>query len=104
MLAAASFGGLQILDVSDPARPVPVGTLNTPGDLQDVVLSGTYALGAVDPSELWVVDLSDGVTAAGPRVLVADDLGGLRVAEARPPTALTEVGRYVPPCRAWPTA
>ena len=70
---AASRVGLHVVDVSNPSAPAPLGWVDTPG----------YA---------HRLDVSDGWVYVGDRQ-VADDLGGLRIIDARDPTAPRLVGR-----------
>lgn len=50
--------GLQILDLSVPAAPVPLGFFSTPGAARDVVLSGTLAYVADGYHGLQIIDVS----------------------------------------------
>jgi len=52
-------GGLDIIDISDPANPVSAGSVDTPGEAQDVFVAGDYAYIADADSGLQVVDISD---------------------------------------------
>jgi hypothetical protein len=114
-------GGLQVVEVSDPAVPTEVGFYDTPGWANDVAVAGGYANIADAPVQdgsqwanggLRVVDVSnpaapvesgffetprfaEGVAVAGGYAYVADgDGGGLRVVDVSNPAALTEVGFY----------
>jgi len=66
---ANGLAGLKILDVADPANPVVVGELDTPGN--------TVALHVV-----------------GGRAYLADDTGGLQVADVSNPAAPVALGHY----------
>jgi len=54
----AQAGSLQIFDVSNPAVPLKVATLKTPGQAQRVAMKGTRASVADATAGLQVVDLS----------------------------------------------
>jgi hypothetical protein len=51
--------GLRIIDVSNPARPREVGSLDTPGQARGVALSGNVAYIADGEGGLRVVDVSN---------------------------------------------
>jgi hypothetical protein len=105
-------GGLHILDVSDPAAPVPVGLYETParnisvttGPDQYVFLTKYSACDGDSVSGLWVLDVSNPSTPimsgfyempAQPRRVLATDghiyvaagFGGLFILEFTPPAA-----------------
>jgi len=42
-VAAGEFGGLQVIDVTDPANPQLVGSVATPAVAWDVAVAGSYA-------------------------------------------------------------
>jgi hypothetical protein len=53
-------GGLQVIDVSDPANPQRVGGYDTSGEAQGVAVSGHYAYVADGyAGGLQVIDVSD---------------------------------------------
>jgi hypothetical protein len=56
---ADSYGGLQVIDVSDPARPQWVGGYDTSGSAQGVAVSGNYAYVADSYGGLQVIDVSN---------------------------------------------
>ena len=56
---AAQYEGLCVLDVSDPAHPVPVGQVETPGDATDIAVRGDYAYIADFQGGVQVVSVSD---------------------------------------------
>jgi hypothetical protein len=58
-LVTDRYGGLQVIDVSDPTVPVPVGSFDTPDDAWGVDVAGDYAFVAVTGSLLYVIDISD---------------------------------------------
>ena len=87
-------GGLQVVDVSNPARPTEVGFCDTPRSAHDVAVAGSYVYVAGVVAGLRVVDVSDparptevgfygtqglsmGVAATGRYAYLADDHGGL---------------------------
>ncbi len=51
--------GLLVIDITDPADPVAVGSCNTPGNAFDVYVSGKYAYVAAGQAGLQVVDISE---------------------------------------------
>jgi len=57
--AYIAYGGLRILDISDPLAVTQVGLFNTEGHVVDVALMGNYALIAVDDYYVLVLDVSD---------------------------------------------
>ncbi len=56
---ADGYGGLQIADISDPAQPSLIGTLETSGYCYDVAVLGDYAILADGPGGFLVIDISD---------------------------------------------
>jgi len=50
---------LRVLDISDPADPTLLGSLETPGDAMDVAIAGGIAYVADGTAGLLLVDLSD---------------------------------------------
>ncbi|NUQ37108.1 MAG: PQQ-binding-like beta-propeller repeat protein [Caldilineales bacterium] len=115
---AAGKGGLQIVDISDPAHPVVIGNYLTEGYAQDVAVASGYVYLTNTPvwdgsgwsgSGLHIVDISDpanpkqmtvydtpgwefGVAVVGDTVFVADGDGGLRILDVSDKTAPKEVG------------
>ena len=59
LYACCGEGGLVILDVSNPAEPQILGTLDTRGYTEDMVPDGDYAVLADGPLGVQVVDFSD---------------------------------------------
>ena len=55
---AANDGGLQVVNVSNPAAPAETGFCDTPGRASDVAVSGAYAYVAVDGGGLRVMNVS----------------------------------------------
>ena len=55
---AALFGGLRVVDVSDPANPAVVAVHPTPGQASGVAVAGNYAYIANGYGGLRVVDVS----------------------------------------------
>jgi hypothetical protein len=68
--------GLQILNVSEPATPTLVATLDTPGLARAVALSGTHVLVADSLNGLQIIDASQ---PAFPQVVGAVDTPGQAV-------------------------
>ena len=64
--------GLQIIDVSNPASPTLVGSVDTPGEAQDVVITGD-------------------------RAYVADGLGGLQIVNVSAPNHPAIIGSVATP-------
>lgn len=107
----ASYGGLQILDLADPANPVRVGWL--PGYVDQVAVAGQYAYLAMHrtPAAIQVVDVSAptdplvvgkleyaqqygnvlSMAVAGSYLYLADYYNGLRIANISNPSAPVEV-------------
>jgi len=56
---AAGNSGLRILDVTDPARPVEVGFISTPGFAQGITIAEEYAYIADSWADFLIVDISD---------------------------------------------
>ena len=88
------YGGLHIIDVSDPANPVWRGAYDTPGEAKDVSVAGSLAYVADQTSGMQIIDVSNpanptlrggyvtpgfayGVSALGSLVYVADGEDGL---------------------------
>jgi hypothetical protein len=107
-------GGLQIVDVSEPAAPVGVGFWNYWGDSLGVAISGTYAYVAAYSGGLRVVDVSDptnptevgscdtpqeawDVTVSGNYAYVANREAGLAIIDLSDPSNPVEVGAYDTP-------
>jgi hypothetical protein len=119
---ASYHGGMQILDVSDPAAPFPVGGYNPNGDLpypnataDNVVVSGDFAYVVfgfrAGRKGLHVVDVSDprhpvgkgklfngiacvDVAVTGDLAYVAAEDAGVLIANVSNPATPTEEGRY----------
>jgi hypothetical protein len=111
---ADGSAGLSVVDVSEPATPVEVGSCDTPGYTWDVAIAGSYAYVADEGSGLRVVDVSDpaapvevgscetpgfshSVAVVGDYAYVADGNAGLRVVDVSDPAAPMEVGSYDTP-------
>jgi hypothetical protein len=102
---AAGSAGLRILDVADPARPVPLADLDLPGQAQDVRVQAGQALVAAGDAGVFQVDVSSPgrpvVVGANPGVVEAYRVagqsptwfalagGGLYVLAAVPPPIVT---------------
>ena len=52
-------GGLQIIDVSDPAQPQPVASVTTPGAANSVAVYGSYALVADGMAGVQIYNISN---------------------------------------------
>lgn len=68
---AAGQGGLRVLDLSEPARPIEIAAVDTPGSAY-------------------------GLSVAGRRVYVADGTGGLRIIDVVDPDRPRELGALAP--------
>jgi hypothetical protein len=93
--------GLQIADVNDPAHPVIIKSVDTPGYANGVAVSGNTAFVADQKGGLQLVDISDPrnahivkavstsnawkVAVSGNIAFVADDTGGLKIIAANDP-------------------
>ncbi|GBE30190.1 LVIVD repeat protein [bacterium BMS3Bbin04] len=108
---ATGATGLRIVDVSDPAAPVEIGSISydDPHEVYDVAISGDYAYLAVGNHGLRAIDVSDpadpievgsyptpsaalGVCVQGDFVYVAVRWDGLFVIDKSDPANLFEVG------------
>lgn len=56
---AANKAGMWIIDISNPANPRRVGTIDTPGQAYGIDVSGSYAYVAAGSAGLHVVDISE---------------------------------------------
>ena len=65
--------GLQVIDVTDPALPVQVGSVDTPGIAQGVDVAGTLVYVADGEAGLQVIDVTD---PADPMILFFADTPG----------------------------
>ncbi|MBK9302846.1 MAG: T9SS type A sorting domain-containing protein, partial [bacterium] len=106
---ADSYSGLQVIDITNPASPQIVGSVNTPGSARGVAISGTYAYVAGDYAGLQVIDITNpaspqivggvdtpgnavGVTISGTYAYVADYEFGLQVIDIANPASPQIVG------------
>ncbi len=114
---ADGYGGLRVIDISRPDRPQIAGAVSTLGwSAIDVVISGTYAFVAAGRNGLRAIDVSwpsdprevnsltmpryaEDLAALEGLVFVADRDrdGGLRVVDARQPSALRELVTWSTP-------
>ncbi|MSP12881.1 MAG: hypothetical protein EXR62_07980 [Chloroflexi bacterium] len=89
-------GSMQIFDISDPLKPFPTGTLNSPGKAWGIAVDGPYAFLADGESGLLVINIANpaapleiarydtpgiatGVAVVGNLIYVADAEGGLLI-------------------------
>ena len=112
---AIESGGLAILDISNPAAPVRVGSYNTSGSACGVAVMGNYAYVADGSAGLQVIDVSNpanpvrvggcetdwyaygyayDVAVAGNYAYVADGYDGLQIIDVSNPTNCVRVGGY----------
>jgi len=109
-------GGLQIIDVSDPAKPQIIGSVDTPGEAFDIALSGTTAYVADYGSGLQLIDVSDpakvqgsldtpgltsGVAVSGTTAYMADYGSGLQIIDIKDPANPKIIGSVDTPGRAY---
>ncbi len=113
-----SFGGLQVVDISDPAVPVLVGVYGPEGYAQDVAVSGGYAyvawyycdydtcVGGLDVIDVsnpaapvrtggWAMDwywAPEAVAVSGDYAYLADWFNGLQVIDISNPAAPVGLG------------
>jgi hypothetical protein len=117
----ASWGGLRVLDISNPAAPIELGSYAVPGWAWDVAVVGNLAYVSAGGG-LHIIDVSDpnalheegvapmvgarGVCVVGSRAYVADWNGdppsapphtGLRIVDVSNPAAPQEIGYYAMP-------
>ena len=112
--AATYSGGLQIVNVSNPASPVRVGEYDTPGYAHGVAVSGNYAYVADDYCGLQIINVSNpasptlastydspgtafGVAISGNYAYVADDFAGVEVLNVSNPASPSLAGAYDTP-------
>ncbi|MDD4909741.1 MAG: hypothetical protein PHR44_03575, partial [Candidatus Omnitrophica bacterium] len=108
-LIGSREGVLKVVDVSDPAAPALVGSLDTSSYAYDVYVSGNYAYLAGSNAGLQIIDVSDpaapalvgrldtsgfarGVHVSGNYAYIANDKAGLHIVDVSDPTAPTLVG------------
>ncbi len=102
-----SVGTLKVVDVSDPADPVLLGTSDALGTMEKVEvvgnlayvagLSGLFILDVSDPRDPEMIGLFDtagigngyGVDVVGDLAYLADGLGGLQIVDVSNPTSPT---------------
>ena len=102
-----------MIDISDPSAPRVAGEWNTPGNAEEITLSGGHAFIADGPSGLIIVDISNpeapvGVSAwdthgyawdvsvSGGHAYVADGDNGLTVIDISDPLASVGIGHFLP--------
>lgn len=121
MAYIAAWGGLHIMDFSDPDHPASVAFHITPGFVRDVILQGDYAYLANGINGLRIVNISQpdnpvdagfidtpgdayGIAINGNYAYVADGANGLRIINVSNPAAPTEEGFYDTPGTAYHVA
>jgi hypothetical protein len=110
VFVASAYGGLDVLDISDPTNPAYAGGCGTPGNAYDVTVSGNYAFVPDGSPGLQVIDISDptnptiagtcdtpgndanGVTVSGDHAFVVDRYLGLHVIDISDPVNPTLAG------------
>jgi hypothetical protein len=105
---AASDAGLKVVDVTDPAHPAVVGTCDTPGTAQAIVVQATLAYIADGASGLRIIDVSSpshpvsagtldtyeaqDLVISGAYAYIADGWGAFKIVRIDNPTSPTLVG------------
>lgn len=108
---ASQGDGLVVVDVSNPAGPIQVGSYDSPGFANDVVRLGQYAYMADDHGGLRVIDISDPVNPTsvashdtpgwaryadveGNHAFLAEYSEGVLILDVSEPLTPTLVGQY----------
>ena len=106
---ANGWGGLKIIDISDPTNPIKVGQFKDGGDANGVYVSGSYAYVANEFDGLEIIDISnptnpgkvgqcDGagedVYVSGSYAYVAEWNNGLGIIDISDPTNPMKVGQF----------
>lgn len=73
VLWGSGSSSLQVIDISNPAKPVLAGAVDTTGEARDVALSGNYAYVADGYSGLQVIDVAN---PANPNIMGTFDTPG----------------------------
>jgi alpha-tubulin suppressor-like RCC1 family protein/peptidoglycan/xylan/chitin deacetylase (PgdA/CDA1 family) len=109
LYVACGSAGVQVVDISDPVDPVPIGLAATNGPASDVAPRGSHVAAAVDGAGLDVVDaalpttptvagtsagdgVAQGVYVRDARAFVASGEAGLRIVDLGNPSAPSTVG------------
>ncbi|MHC4478490.1 MAG: hypothetical protein ACYTEL_22870 [Planctomycetota bacterium] len=117
---ANGLSGLQILDISDPAAPVRLGSFPTQGYAASVAVAASLALVA-DGTNVYVLDVSDnrwplladlwtpqgwafGVATDGSHGYVADGGWGIAILDLTDPSNVAPAGSYQTPGVAYAVA
>ncbi|MBE0428792.1 MAG: hypothetical protein IBX61_02850 [Thermoleophilia bacterium] len=112
-IVAAGNGGLQIIDISNPANPSKVGSYKTPSYAYDVAVSAQYAY-VVYGVGMQIFDISEpasprltstyntpgtayGVHVSGSYALVADRSAGLQIVDVSNPQSPVPAGTFDTP-------
>lgn len=110
---AASVAGLRTIDAADPAHPLAVGTVATPGSACQVAVAGDLAAFASAAAGLRLIDLADpagpvdlgtwrdgrqmdDVDLVGHLAYVSQGTAGIGVVDVSDPASPVEVGRFAP--------
>ncbi len=105
------WAGLQVIDVSNPAKPVRVAGYDTGGEARGVQVVGDYAFVADGSAGLQVIDVSNpasptpvggydtsgfalGVQVVGNLAYVADNHAGLQIIDTGNPAKPVRIGGY----------
>jgi hypothetical protein len=107
-------GGLQVIDITDPANPQTVGSVDTPGSAVGVSIQGNYAYLADGDIGVQVIDITNptspqivggmhtpglarGVAVSGMHAYIADDNSGLVVIDIANPASPQMTGSMYTP-------
>jgi hypothetical protein len=108
---ALRYGGMAVIDVSDPERPVRLGGCDTPGVAYSIGVAGNYAYMVDSDQGLHVIDISnpsdcvsmgafptggwaEDIVVEGNYAYIGDWVLGLEVFEVSNPTNCVRVGGY----------
>jgi hypothetical protein len=111
---AGSYGGVAIVDVSDPVNPELVGSCDTPGTTQGVAIAGNRVYAADSQSGLRIIDISNAgmptemgffdtpgcamsVTVSDTIAYVSDGGGGIQIVNVFKPFTPTLISAYDTP-------
>jgi hypothetical protein len=108
---ACDYGGIKLLDISNPSSPVYLGGCSTPSFARNIFVRGNYAYIADGDAGLQIAEISNSaapaiigsyeiagtavsVTVAGEYAYLADGYSGLLILNVANPTSPTLVGTY----------
>ncbi len=108
---ADEFGGLRIIDISDPTAPVEMGQFDDGGSAEGLYVSGGYAYVVGLDDGLEIIDITDptdpaqvgqfeisgeplDVYISGSYAFIAHNVDGLLIINISDPTAPSQVGQF----------